>query len=145
MFNERNDLGCPTPLVRDDNEPTARRRGWGTPVSLLPAKSQRFERVSETVANILEKIQKMIPKVKKEGDGGRSRGRYCGWCTSWCTSVSTQAKCLLAHEDVRQPRSEPTTEWWGGFATRPRAYAVCSYLDNIFSNMVRTSANSASS
>jgi sporulation protein YtfJ len=43
----------------------------GEKVSLLPAKSQKFEKVFEAVPNILEKLQKMVPKGKKEGDGGK--------------------------------------------------------------------------
>lgn len=39
----------------------------GDKVSLLPAKSQRFEKIIESVPNVLEKIQKLVPKGKKEG------------------------------------------------------------------------------
>jgi uncharacterized spore protein YtfJ len=40
----------------------------GDKVSLLPAKSQKFEKVVEAVPDILEKIQKMVAGKKKSGD-----------------------------------------------------------------------------
>ena len=46
----------------------------GDKVSLLPAKSQKFEKIFEAVPNILEKIQKLVPKGKKEGEGGKEKG-----------------------------------------------------------------------
>jgi sporulation protein YtfJ len=42
----------------------------GEKVSLLPAKSQRFEKVFEAIPDILEKIQKLMPRSKKD-EGGK--------------------------------------------------------------------------
>jgi len=43
----------------------------GDKVSLLPAKSQKFERVVDAVPDILEKIQQLMPRGKKGGDQGK--------------------------------------------------------------------------
>lgn len=41
----------------------------GDKISLLPAKSQKFEKLIEAVPDVLEKIQKLVPKGKKKESG----------------------------------------------------------------------------
>ena len=39
-------------------------------ISLLPAKSQKFEKLVEAIPDVLEKIQKLMPKGKKKESEG---------------------------------------------------------------------------